>query len=412
MHKDVVTIHIDHDTLVLGRFGVFPREISRHNSPRNLLLRIAADPYAFRQLSLYWSHEFGTGLNCVSGHEVIRQVGAAIEVGRLHATVLPRSAFSSFRGQAINLTRPVRSSEQRALPQGRTYNVRRSREEIVKEVISRAATKVPGDIRAALLSLISSENIGIILGTIAFGAAANLTPYGWAADALIIAIAFGFGGLAAVQALGDLVDCFKRTSNARTEQDLDAAAQSLARAVVGLGVLGLMAVLHRASLRKGGGGGGAQSERIEIRVSLDEAKLKELAISTWKISGPDSLVKVVSKARGAQEEAGGYITKLKFIAGRTPQEIEKILGLKTGELSEGCYVGSLKQLPKAHQFELKGYTNTPDGKPYAGPWPVPEGEYPPGSGAPQWRLKQSIASTPTTLLEPGQKYSILPQKAP
>ena len=165
---------------------------------------------------------------------------------------------------------------------------------------------------------------------IAFGAAANLTPYGWAADALIIAIAFGFGGLAAVQSLGDLVDCFKRTSNARTDQDLDAAAQSLARAVVGLGVLGLMALLQRASLRESGGrGGGAKSEPIEIRVSLDEAKIKKIAISGWKISGPESLVKVVSKARGAQNEVGGYITKLKSIAGQTPQGIEKTLGLKS-----------------------------------------------------------------------------------
>jgi hypothetical protein len=401
MHTDFVTIHVGSDVLFLGRFGIFPRKFFRNESALNLLKRITAEPSAIRQLRSYGSSE---GFNYASDHELVRQVGAAIEVGRLEATVLPTTAFSLFRGQPINLNQSI--EPQRVSPKGETYKIRRSREEIVKEVISRAATKVPGDIRAVLLSLVSPENFAIIVGTIAFGAAANLTPYGWAGDALIVAIAFGFGGLAAVQALGDLVDCFKRTSNARTDQDLDAAAQALARAVVGLGVLGLMAVLHRASLRKGGVTSGAEPEPIEIRVSLDEAKLKEMATSAWAEKGPNSLVKVVSKARGAQEEVGGYITKLSSVVGRTPQEIEHILGLKPGELSEGCYVSRLNQLPKSDEFELRGYTITPEGKPYAG------GEYPPGAGAPQWELTKRIPSTPISFVQPGQIFSLLPKKAP
>jgi hypothetical protein len=64
---------------------------------------------------------------------------------------------------------------------GATYDVRLSQEEILREVVSRAATKVPGDIHAALLCL----NIGIFVGTIG--------------RCTIVAIAFGFGALAAVQ---------------------------------------------------------------------------------------------------------------------------------------------------------------------------------------------------------------------
>ena len=120
------------------------------------------------------------------------------------------------------------------------------------EVIRRAVPKVPGDIGATLLSLLTPESLAIVVGTIAFGAAANLTPYGWVADAVIVGIAFGFGGLAAIHALGDLVECFKRTAGAKSDQDLDAAADALARAVVGLGVVGLMVVLHRVAARKGG----------------------------------------------------------------------------------------------------------------------------------------------------------------
>lgn len=49
-------------------------------------------------------------------------------------------------------------------------------EERVAEVIRRAVLKVPGDVGQALLSLLTPESLAIVVGTIAVGAAAHLTP--------------------------------------------------------------------------------------------------------------------------------------------------------------------------------------------------------------------------------------------
>jgi hypothetical protein len=113
--------------------------------------------------------------------------------------------------------------------------------------------KVGPKVAAALWSLLEPESLAIMAGLNGVSVAANLTPFGWAADAVIAAIAFGFGGLAAIHALGDLVECFRLTAGAQSTQDLDAAGEALARAVAGLGVIGLMAVLHRVGTRKAGG---------------------------------------------------------------------------------------------------------------------------------------------------------------
>jgi hypothetical protein len=96
--------------------------------------------------------------------------------------------------------------------------------------------------------------------------AANLTPYGWAADAVLAGIAYYYGGLAAIHALGDFAECVTKTANAQSEQDLEAAASALARAVAAVGVVGLMALLHKVGERAKGGGGGAAERPPELPV--------------------------------------------------------------------------------------------------------------------------------------------------
>jgi hypothetical protein len=55
--------------------------------------------------------------------------------------------------------------------------------------------------------------------------------------------------------------------------------------------------------------------------------------------------------------AKGCFTQDKFIAGRTLQQIEKILGFKAGRLVNGGQVYALTQLPRKGQFRVAGYTN-------------------------------------------------------
>ena len=117
----------------------------------------------------------------------------------------------------------------------------------------------------------------------------------------------------------------------------------------------------------------------------------------------------------------GCYTKEKFIAGRTLQEIEPILGFHAGRLAQGMAVVALMRLPELAEFDLAAYSNvathryvTPTGlnleklKAEAlASWRT-EGfervvkvlsalrhdkemeldiQYPPGQGAPQWNLK-------------------------
>ena len=96
--------------------------------------------------------------------------------------------------------------------------------------------------------------------------------------------------------------------------------------------------------------------------------------------------------------AGGYITSEKFIRGRTPQEIERVLGLIPNDLGQGAYVLRLNALPLPSQFELRGYSQTPAGVPYHG------GPYPPGLGANQFELTVDLPATVLKFVAPGQRF--------
>ncbi len=55
---------------------------------------------------------------------------------------------------------------------------------------------------------------------------------------------------------------------------------------------------------------------------------------------------------GDQISVSGFITKEKFIAGRTLAEVEKVLGFHAGRLSQGVAIAVLMELPGMQQFEL------------------------------------------------------------
>lgn len=150
--------------------------------------------------------------------------------------------------------------------------------------------------------------------------------------------------------------------------------------------------------------------------NLDGAKLKALAIALWKRGGMDTLVKVAP--RGTTPNAAftaGYCTTFKFIAGRTPAEMEDIVGLARGsKLAGGAEIFVVDPLPIPAQFELRGYSQCPAGVPTNAPGYVAHPAYPPGLGAPQWELSgypqsglKRIASVP-----PGQRFSYPASRLP
>jgi hypothetical protein len=129
----------------------------------------------------------------------------------------------------------------------------------------------------------------------------------------------------------------------------------------------------------------------------------------------------------------GYVTKDKFINGRTLMEIEDILGYRRGRFAMGVVVLRPNRLPLASEFVLAAYSmvaehhySQPSGLnidklkqlaiaswAHSGPeslvkvWPniphnpglEPDMQYPPGRGAPQWKLIAKIDSIVVDIAE-------------
>jgi hypothetical protein len=135
---------------------------------------------------------------------------------------------------------------------------------------------------------------------------------------------------------------------------------------------------------------------------LNVAKIKQNVEGYWmqdpKMNGP---VKVISAARAASLGAraghvipvGGCVVSAKFVLGRPLATIEKILGLKPGELSGGGALLRLNRFPGPNEFDLAGYTNVAA---YPG--------YPPGLGSNQWVVKVDIPATVEKLVGPGGTF--------
>lgn len=342
MRDKVIEIVMGQEVLLLVQGGVFAgrlRDLQESGPARRLLSRLL--PTDMDRLKTYWADKLP---NCspagLADREVLDLFDEAFRSGQLHAIVLPRSAAArppdqgtakpSNAGKAAPgaSAAPVgqppapgaRAATAAPAPLGAPRPIAEwPVKDRVAEVVRRAAPKVPGDVGEALLSLLSPENLTILMATILFAAGANLTPYGWAADALLAAVAFAFGGLAAVHALIDLAHCFDKTSNATSDSDLDEAADALARAVVALGVAGLIAVLHRASVRKSGattgsGAGQLMAEREAIaaaraeRLQARHKAQRERARAEYEANAEAPASKFLAKKLGATEPGAAKMT--------------------------------------------------------------------------------------------------------
>jgi hypothetical protein len=60
---------------------------------------------------------------------------------------------------------------------------------------------------------------------------------------------------------------------------------------------------------------------------------------------------------GDQISVSGFITKEKFIAGRTLAEAERIPGFHAGRFSHGAAIAILMELPDMQHFKLGAYSN-------------------------------------------------------
>jgi hypothetical protein len=153
-----------------------------------------------------------------------------------------------------------------------------------------------------------------------------------------------------------------------------------------------------ALLRRGGEM--TASEMEQLASELTEGKLSEFGNS---LSGRslDQPVKVIALSGNPPNHVTGYFTQQKFIWGKTPEEMESVLGVFGGFRQGACVLQFVSPL-RAGDYENKAYTYLPDGKEY-----VPdlnERVYLPGKGAPQWRLKAPLPAQCIATLRPGQRF--------
>jgi hypothetical protein len=118
--------------------------------------------------------------------------------------------------------------------------------------------------------------------------------------------------------------------------------------------------------------------------TFDQVKLAPVALSVWRRGGLDTLVKVAPFGTApVPDHAIGYCTTFKFIAGRTPEEMARVVGVSPVRFISGAEIFTVCPLPEATEFELVGYAPGDAADP---PGYVSHPIYLQARGAPRWDL--------------------------
>ena len=135
----------------------------------------------------------------------------------------------------------------------------------------------------------------------------------------------------------------------------------------------------------------------------EETIRRRNVIAYWELKAENRPVKITGILRHPGLWAEGYITCYKFVAGRSLEDVERILGLKVGELAGGAYLYEFMRSPSASEFELRGYTQCPAGENWTA-----ASDYPPGLGAPQWEVTREayIPSRLAAIVDVGGTFVI------
>ncbi|VFR41738.1 MafB-related protein [plant metagenome] len=128
-------------------------------------------------------------------------------------------------------------------------------------VLTHMPAYLSGEARQAFAQLLEPAALATTVAVLVVWAGSHAVGVGFIADAALLGIGFALVGWAIFDAIGALAEFFHQTLNAQSTDDLDKAAQSLARCVTTIGVGALIALLTRGAGRlmsRGGNGGGGQ----------------------------------------------------------------------------------------------------------------------------------------------------------
>lgn len=147
--------------------------------------------------------------------------------------------------------------------------------------------------------------------------------------------------------------------------------------------------------------------------SQSSRQAKGVAMQRFGQWGSRNLIKVTNPGE-IRSDVQGYIGNMHAIAGQTPREISRTLGLRETDLASGAMIYRLDRLPHEREFEVRGMTTLVDGK------VLPDGQtqnaagYRAGTGAFQYEISRNAAIPATLLgrLAPGETFDLRTIRVP
>ena len=144
------------------------------------------------------------------------------------------------------------------------------------------------------------------------------------------------------------------------------------------------------------------ARRQDWQEEVRDALLSE----AWSTTGPSRIVKVVSASGPIKNAVHGFICLEKSLLGRTPQELQGLLGLPPKCFDMGCRVYRFLKLPLQHEVEYELTAHYPNGLAFNAAMHDPA--YAPGSKSiHQWRLLVDVPVEHLLDLAPGARYPYL-----
>jgi len=253
---DIVAIPRPGGLVLIGlaeRLAALPRHLAL-SSPAGieaLLARAARRPVVRRALARLAARAGGRGAAGPAGLciDPAAEAMALIRARRLAVAELPLVVDAApadpatLRAAAAGPARP-------APPGGGTPSVAQlSLAERFERALKLTAPKLSGAARREFEALLAPEALAMLVGALVILAGAHLAGVGFAVDAVLIAVGLVFLGWEVIRAVGNIIAFIDGVVRARSEADLDRAAEALAAAVAQIGVGALVALLARGAGR-------------------------------------------------------------------------------------------------------------------------------------------------------------------
>jgi hypothetical protein len=141
------------------------------------------------------------------------------------------------------------------------------------------------------------------------------------------------------------------------------------------------------------------------RVLQSNRNIKRFHWEKMRAAGASKLVKVADPGQ-LKLLVSGYVGFWQSLAGKTPAEMRRILGLRDQDLVTGAIIYRLHQVPDLNDFEVRGYSTLPDGLPLPAGHRHDGGGYPAGEGVLQYKLLNPVPASVVCHLAPGQPLTL------